>query len=259
MKKYTGEQNMQENSETFNQKPLNRDEYLQIVDAAIITERFRFARDAILKWLANYPGDLKAGLYYAKVLIGLERKEQAISVLRGLCKADPEYRAAAETLLLALSPLEDSIILDSDELTYLYIMSGKQEGLLSLAQWGMPLYSARLALENGNLQEAEQLITQVNEASAPLALAAVTHLRILSSASLKENVSIQQTKALAEGYYKIYPDCLACALIHADMLMKAGKSDKAVALLHQAAARDIGGQVVSRLWGVNHPYRSLWL
>ncbi len=256
MKKNAGKQIMRDNSEIFSQKPLNRDQYLQIVEAAIHTERFHYARDMILKWLANYPGDLKAGIFYAKSLIGLGRKEQAITVLRGLCKADPEYVQAVEILLLTLSPLEDNIILDSDELTYLFVMTGKQEGLMSLAEWGMPLYSARQALENGNMQEAEQFINQVNNMSAPLALAAVTQLRILTSL---EHVSTQQTKEIAERYYKAYPDCLACALIHADILMKTDKSDKAVALLHQVAARDISGQVVSRIWGVNHPYRSLWL
>jgi len=256
MMKYAGKQNMRDNSETISQKSLNRDQYLQIVEAAIHTERFHFARDMILKWLANYPGDLKAGILYAKALIGLGRKEQAITILRGLCKADPEYKQAAEILLLTLSPLEDSIILDSDELTYLFVMTGKQEGLMSLAEWGMPLYSARQALENGNIQEAEQFIIQVNNISAPLALAAVTQLRISTSL---ERVSTQQTKDIAERYFKSYPDCLACTLVYADILMKTGELDKAVALLHQVAARDIGGQVVSRLWGVNHPYRSLWL
>jgi hypothetical protein len=40
--------------------------------------------------------------------------------------------------------------------------------------------------------------------------------------------------------------------------MESGDAHQAVALLHQAAARDVSGQVSRRLWGERHPYRSLW-
>jgi len=238
------------------QKPLARDQYLQIVNAAIVTERFRFARDLIIKWLGSYPGDLKAGQYYAKALIGMGQKQQAIQILRGLCMADPEDKAAAEALLYALSPLHEDLVLDSDELTYLFLMADKKIGLESLASWGNPLLSARTALESGDLAEAESFISNIRDSYGRHALLAVIHLRILTT---KKDDSSHHFGELAENYHNLFPDCLACTLIYGDYLMKAGKPDLAVAIIHQVAARDVGGQVISRLWGVNHPYRSLWL
>jgi hypothetical protein len=44
----------------------------------------------------------------------------------------------------------------------------------------------------------------------------------------------------------------------ANWSLERGQSDQAVALLHQAASRDVAGQVVRRMWGVDHPFRTLW-
>ncbi len=41
-------------------------------------------------------------------------------------------------------------------------------------------------------------------------------------------------------------------------LMSGGEPEKAVALLHEAASGDVGGQIAARMWGAEHPYRSLW-
>jgi hypothetical protein len=40
--------------------------------------------------------------------------------------------------------------------------------------------------------------------------------------------------------------------------MEGGEPDKAVSLLHKVAAKDVTGQVISRLWGDHHPYLTLW-
>ena len=86
---------------TPSRKPLSRQRYLQIVHAALTVDNYRFARGAVIKWLANYPGDLQAGLYYARALLGLNRPQQALPILDGLCLADAEFVDAADALLQA--------------------------------------------------------------------------------------------------------------------------------------------------------------
>lgn len=84
---------------------------------------------------------------------------------------------------------------------------------------------------------------------------AVTHLRILSAG---DRAPLPARLNLAEFYFKRWPDCLACQLYLADWLMETPETDRAVALLHTAAASDPGGQVAERLWGPRHAYRALW-
>ena len=65
------------------------------------------------------------------------------------------------------------------------------------------------------------------------------------------------------AYHQTWPDCLPVMLYLAKWGMEFGQSDLAVALVHQAAARDVGGQVVRRLWGAapSIPFvvaRSVW-
>jgi hypothetical protein len=85
-------------------------------------------------------------------------------------------------------------------------------------------------------------------------LVGLTHLQAMSQ---MENAPLAGKRDLANYYAQRWPDCLAISLFLADWLME-GEADRAVALLHKAAARDVAGQVAQRLWGEQHPYRSLW-
>jgi tetratricopeptide (TPR) repeat protein len=236
-------------------KTLPRHQYLQVVRAALLSKSYRYAQDTVLKWLSSYPGDLKAGLYYAQALLGLGRNYQAISILEGLCEADPEFKAAAETFLFSISSPNEKISLNSDQLSLLFILTNERTGLQSLAPWGKSLYKARLALQRRDYEKANQFINRVFELGGENPLAAVTHLRILSS---KEKEAYKEIREQANQYRQRWPDCLACTLIYCDALMQAGDTDLAVALIHQAAGRDVGGQVAESLWGIDHQYRSLW-
>ena len=65
-------------------------------------------------------------------------------------------------------------------------------------------------------------------------------------------------RSLAAFYRQRWPNCQHFTLLLSDALMDGGEPDQAVALLHEIAAQDVSGQVASRLWGENHPYRNLW-
>ena len=81
-----------------NDHKIIRERYLNIVRASLTVGQTSFARDMILNWLANYPGDLYAGLLYAEVLMSENRHRQSMQVSRGLLKVDPEFLTAARLL-----------------------------------------------------------------------------------------------------------------------------------------------------------------
>ena len=97
------------NEDTLSAKStISRERYLRIVHAALLAGNYRFARESVLKWLATYPGDMLAGLYYAQALFGENRTSQALLILEGLCLADPEFEAAAKLLVKALDTIPDT-------------------------------------------------------------------------------------------------------------------------------------------------------
>ena len=234
-------------------KPLPRSQYLNMVAIAVDQGEFRFAKEAALQWLAAFPGDLQAGLLYAQVWFGENRARQALSILEELCRLDPEFLAAKQLLLdsqraCGLPPAQEI-------LTDIYALGGRLDSQDVPADWGQPLLLARQALVQGELDKAEQSVHQGLASDPSTALAAVTHLEIIQAS---EHVPLEARLHLAELYHSRWPDCQACTILLADWLMHGGQSEQAVALLHEVAARDIGAQVAVRLWGADHPYRSLW-
>ena len=255
------------------QRPLDRSDYHRIVQNALASREFGFARQAILGWLAAYPGDLQAGLYFAHALVGENRASQALRVLRGLCSADPEYLEAVQTLLEVIETIQKGSELgrgasgagtggsaqfeamESEAQAHWFALTGRnREGWLP-ASWGGPLWFARLALEQGDLCLAENLIQEAWENGPAHPLLGITHLQYLA---LEPGTSLEARCDLARSYHDRWQDTIAFMLRLADWSLEGGQSGPAVALLHQAAARDVGGQIAVRLWSREHPYRSLW-
>jgi hypothetical protein len=264
----------------FSQKPLSRDQYLQVVGAGLAARQNPFARQAILHWLATYPGDLLAGLYYAHLLVSEGRLVQVLPVLQGLCIADPEFTEAVELLLKVVEHLQNhrevedprkSLIaadsaasrkrleqlgaLENSVRAQWFALVGQGRGRKTLAAWGGPLWYARQALGQGDLTLAHTLLHDVLEQEPAHPLAAVTHLQLLAA---DPNIALETKYETARAYHQTWADCLPVMLYLAKWCMESGQSDLAVALLHQAASRDVGGQVVRRLWGAGHLFRSLW-
>ena len=242
-------------------KILTREIYLQVLSAALAVRNHRFVREAALAWLANFPGDLKIGWYYAQSLVGEGRASQALPILKGLYTADPEFIEAAESLLKAVELVDDnpqganSQLSYQDLVAYLYALTGPSPRQGTVASWGKDLWLARQALSKGRFNLAEESIRRALIADPSLPLAAVIHLQFLAAnpATRQEN-----KLALARRYRQQWPDCLVCGLLLADWLMDTEDSHQAVALLHQAVARDVASQVANRLWGYEHPYKHLW-
>ncbi|MFC2054652.1 hypothetical protein ACFLV7_10230 [Chloroflexota bacterium] len=263
------------NPPALNHQKILRERYLTIVRASLAVGKTSFARDMVLNWLANYPGDLYAGLLYAEVLMGENRYRHSMQVSRGLLKVDPEFLNAARLLQrthdLILSGNEYSknggfnhepsidisrIRAESADLsTCVYSISGEVGRESDLLPWGNPLRSARQALKQGDLNRTEEMIRQTLSVELTPLLAVVTHLEYLEA---NGSIPLQSKLEIAHEYHQRWSDCLVCKLSLAHWLMEFGKGDRAVALLHEAAARDVNGQVPARLWNSSNPYHMIW-
>lgn len=230
-----------------------REVFITMLRAAIMAHEYRFAREAGLVWLAAFPGDLLVNLLYAQALLGEGRSRQALPVLHGLVQTDPEFLEANQALLKAEQQVEARTLPNTLASAMALGSPGLQQQ--TVAAWGRQLWFTRQALERGELEQAHQLIAQVLATDPPNPLAGVTHLQILEA---DENATPQAKSNLAGFYQERWPGCLQFILTLAKCYMDSGEADKAVAYLHQAAARDVGGQVAARLWGADHSYQSIW-
>ena len=270
---------------------IKRDVFLKMIRTASASTQLRFTREACLAWLAAFPGDLPVSLIYAQTLLREGHAEQALPILERLCQTDPEYLEAHASKLEAENRLRAARMSASKaplqayrqatgpqpELTRacIYALGGsaktvnitsKSPNASSMdyqAAWSVQVRQARQALvqdkapgqgENISLDEAETLIHGALASSETNPLIAITHLRLMQA----KKAPGQSLRKLAEYYLQRWPACLQLSLILANVQMEGGEPDKAVNLLHQAAARDITGQVISRLWGDHHPYLTLW-
>lgn len=266
-----------------------RDLLVDILRTAVSKGHTRFAREAALAWLANFPGDLPVNLLYAQTLLKDNQPDQALSILDRLCQFDPEYLDAYVTRLDAevrvqraspktKNPLRQEELSLAPALTkaHIYALGGNIRPVSAssvkghtgaqtefVAAWSQQVRDCRQALEQDRapgqsapitLEQAEELLNGALAEGAPDPLVAVTHLKLL----MAKKATPQSVSKLAEFYLGRWPECLQFNLLMANALMEAGEPDKAVDILHKAAARDVTGQVVSRLWGEHHPYLSLW-
>ena len=63
-----------------NQRLIGRRDFLQMLEAALDTKTYRFARLASLNWLAMFPGDLKVNLVVGEAQFGEAKMAQAIQI-----------------------------------------------------------------------------------------------------------------------------------------------------------------------------------
>lgn len=245
-----------------NWRMTTRADLLALIRIALSVGSTRFARQAALSWLAYFPGDLPVNRMYARALLLDGRAEQALTLLEKLCLADPEDLEAQELLLGALQTLVAAEQLEKSAVApqivdcraAIFALSDRPDSGLTLPVWAQGLHQARQALEKGDLETAEALVHQALLIESPPPLVAVTHLAIAAARGLPARAM----QDLAGFYHLRFPDCLAPTLLLANAIIEGGEFDRAVELLHRAAAGDVTGQVASRLWGPRHPYRDLW-
>lgn len=244
-------------------QPIPRPIFLAILNAALAkgVNEYRFARQSALQWLALYPGDLQVSLGYARALIGEQRLPDARSVLKGLSQADPENVECVQ-LWLGLEradAIQPKIVPDlihwAAALDGRSVAGGDSTDNSKSPVWGERLYAIRQSLSAGKFEVAEQELPDLLGIETESPLLALTHLEILAA---NPATPLSARRSLAEFYHRRWPSCLAISLLLGHWWIQEGSTERGVALLHQTAGRDIGGQVAKRMLGANHPYRTLW-
>jgi hypothetical protein len=250
---------------------LSRFQLIILLNTALAVGEPRYARRLALAWLAAYPGDLPVSLIHARALCDEGHYRQAIPILESLTKTDPEFVEAQERLTTARRRAKLEGV--DDSAGCVYALGGHLPPGEPVPEWASHLRGARQAKSLGDAQRARELLQKALLVTPTTPLASVTHLRdITTQPKTQANCSRQELlaiRSLAETYHRQWPACLQFTLILAETLMNTGgdqagrnsdgaDAERAVSLLHQAAAQDVTGQAATRLWGTSHPYRSLW-
>jgi hypothetical protein len=231
---------------------ISRAQFIELLRSAISGGSSRFARRAALAWLAAYPGDLQINLLYAQTLFKLNDFKQVMPVLENLCLVDPEFQEA-QTML---GKVHQAAEMNLPEQVHgsIYALGGEVRSKNHLPIWARLLRETRQALANGEGELAEGLIHQALLVEPLPPLVAVTHLAVATNRGFPTPAMLD----LAGFYHQRWPACLPFTLHLVEALMNVDDQGQAVALLHQAAAQDVAGQVVRRLWGPDHAYKVIW-
>ena len=239
------------NTQVANGNPLTRLEIINLLNKANHVQAERFSRQLASHWLKHYPGDLQVKLIHAQSLLNYEKTDSAISILKNICNIDPEFLNAQRSLAFSSDEVSNPFITTAQ--ACLFVLGGKGISSDTLPKWGNLLRQANEENKQGNKEESEVLYQQALSEEPKTPLAAVMHLRFAS-----EEFEWLAIHKLAAKYQEQWPDCLACNLVLADVLMAGGQEEHAVTLLHHAVSLDTAGQVPIRLWGAKHPYINLW-
>jgi len=231
---------------------ISRTQLLVLLRTGLLQEAYRFSKQIALSWLAYYPGDLFVSRLFAQVHLQSGSYKQASNILNDLIKVDPENIHNLE--LLILSSQASGLELSERLIGSAYALGVDIGTEALIPTWAKHLHYARKALTQHEFLKANEFIHKSLLAESPPELVGVTHLEI----SLQSKLPNSAIQDLAAHYNQRWPTCLPCSLIFAEALIDGSKSEKAVALIHQASVQDVAGEVVLRLWGPDHPYRRLW-
>lgn len=232
-------------------KMLSRETLYLIFNAALESKEYRFARQIVLSWLSVYPGDLAANSMLAKVFIAEGKTGQGIQVYEKVCRIDPEDILSQKALALAYGPAQEEPY--KRTLISVYILGQRVDTSIGMPGWSTILRNARKALVENSLEKAETMVNQVLALNQDHILAGVTHLEVLRA--MRDEGSLMK---FSEIYQNRWPEAAVFKLALAEAKLESGDEAAAVNLLHQCVAADAGGQVSTRWWGVNHPYKPLW-
>jgi tetratricopeptide (TPR) repeat protein len=234
-----------------NKNIFRRETIIRVLRAALESGEYRYARQAALTWLAAFPGDLEVTLLQAQAVLAEDRVQLALPSLELLCRKDPFYLDAYHTLIRIYQKTDSERCVQASSAAY--VIEGVAAQGCQLAPWGEPLRAAYQALAARQFIEADGLIQQAMSLEPDSLLAAVLQLQVQ-----KETQQLQAAFHLAKFYHDRWPDCLPISLIFAETCLELGNEPESVRLLHLCVANDSTGQTARRLWGPDHPYRSLW-
>lgn len=227
---------------------MERRTLLQILQAAVDVQSYRFARQAALSWLAAFPGDLEVNYWLARSFILEGKQEQGSNLLEKILRLDPENLPALKTFAdISQGELKYAL------LGQIFALDEKATASDRLPSWARELKNARALLAGGQLEAAENALHIVMSARPDLALPAVMHIKIMR---LRKEQLVELK--FAELYHQRWPEALPFILSLIELQMESGDEARAVNLLHQCVASDAAGQVAERWWGLTHSYKPMW-
>ena len=226
---------------------VRRGKFLTLLQTALGSREFQFARQASLIWLASYPGDLLINFIYANILAELGDTEMAKANLEKILGYDPEFTEAVSLLDQLYSHSNIDVAASK---AYLQRSSSSAA---SRAEWLPALIEARNAYESGDLTAAEKAVMESLAHNPKVALPAIFHMQIVN-----QNKNFTLLDTLSSIYASRWPSCVQIKILSAIANMQHGEDSIGVEKLHWSAANDASGQVVNRLLGPNHTFKPLW-
>ncbi len=259
----------------FSTKNLKRDDLVHLVKIALYNNEPHYARMAALAWLTSFPGDLPVTILHARAMLAEGLVRQALPVLDNLCQTDPECLEAFELLTEARQKTGLASALEAE--AHVIALGGSSRNPAVQPKWAALVRSSRQKMSPsgaiGNSTAADSVLAKSIEANPAVPegqstdeihqalaenpsgpLAAVTHLLHM----YRNHPIPAAVQQLANVYHQRWPRCLQFSLILADCWMDGGASEKAVALLHQAASQDVSAEIPRRIWPEGNPYAEIW-
>jgi hypothetical protein len=229
----------------------SRTSFLQLLAAGLESGSYRFARQAALNWLAVFPGDLTIQLMLGKAHIGEGKLAQALPVVERVCRFDPQYLEAQETLASIYQKTNSEQLVFAKAASAL--LGSTTVNLNGMPEWFGWHQAAREAMSSGDWQGAGHFLHQVQSVVPDFDLAAIDLL--YAGWQFHDRGTLYQ---LVNLYHSHWPDCLQFGLRLAEIEIEFGNEAVAVGLLHQCVSNDAIGQTAMRLWGRDHRYQPLW-
>jgi tetratricopeptide (TPR) repeat protein len=236
----------------FFSKPVDRADFLSLIKTSLSIAEFRFTRQASLAWLANFPGDLLVSLLLAESMVGEGKFAQAIPALEKLITLDPEFEEVYEILDFARLSNQSKDPTGNHKGVAANALKNHSAPSAAL-EWRTHDNASQKALNLNQFEEAEKHLQKALLANPDSPIPAIHQVKIA-----QKQKEYQTVHNLAELYHQRWPDCLQFSLYLAEAYLQVGDDTQAVSLLHHCVSRDSAGQVPHRLWGLDHPYETLW-
>ncbi len=231
------------------QLTISRGTLIQILGSALSHQKNVFGRQAALKWLGAYPGDLGIKLYLAKFFAAEKNWQQATELARSLIKNDPEFLEAYEFLSkLPMSESEKQLCQACQ-----FALGGKGVPKNMLPAWSPALHAVQKAIRQDKVDDASQMVFRILSLKHDNALINIYHLK-----TVYLNQDTNTVQKLAELYHQTWSEAIQFKMILAEELLEMGDEERAVNLLHECVAQDVAGQVARRWWGDQHVFLPLW-
>ena len=222
---------------------------VQMLVSALSNKKFLFGRQAALKWLGVFPGDLGIKLFLSKFYKGERNYEQAIEIVKSIIEIDPEYLQAYEFLKTLPVSIEEKEFCEA----CCHALGGRVSQKNGLPAWSPALHAVQKSISNEKIDDASQLVFRILSLKQDVTLINIAHLK-----TVYLNQDTNTVLKLAELYHHKWPNALQFKMVLAEQLLETGDEDRAVGLLHDCVSQDATGQVARRWWGNNHIFLPLW-